>query len=263
MLSQQSHLTDQELLLAADGELGSKRAAEISDHLSECWLCRARKQALDEAIVDFIRLHRGHFDPLLPSAAGPRAKLRARLAEVAGTQQSRPKLGPQLFGWRQAAAGLFLAAILVAGYHYWLSSSSPRIVLPEARLTPGAVATVNREQVCNSDWPKNRGVPATIQHKVFEEYGIPNAAPRAYEVDYLITPALGGSDDIRNLWPQTYSNTAWNAYVKDALEDRLRGLVCSGQLDLATAQHDISTNWIAAYQKYFHTDKPRERWKTE
>jgi hypothetical protein len=44
--------------------------------------------------------------------------------------------------------------------------------------------------------------------------------------------------------------------VKDALEDRLHDMVCSGQLDLATAQHDIATNWISAYKKYFHTQNP-------
>ncbi len=26
--------------------------------------------------------------------------------------------------------------------------------------------------------------------------------------------------------------------------------VCAGQLDLKTAQHDIATDWIAAYKKY-------------
>jgi hypothetical protein len=40
------------------------------------------------------------------------------------------------------------------------------------------------------------------------------------------------------------------------LEDRLHQLVCDGSLDLATAQRDIETDWIAAYKKYFHTDKP-------
>jgi hypothetical protein len=33
-------------------------------------------------------------------------------------------------------------------------------------------------------------------------------------------------------------------------------MVCGGQLDLSTAQRDISTDWIAAYKKYFHTDRP-------
>ena len=43
---------------------------------------------------------------------------------------------------------------------------------------------------------------------------------------------------------------------KDALEDRLNELVCQGQLDPATAQRDIADNWIAAYKKYFHTNRP-------
>ncbi|MGJ5819871.1 hypothetical protein [Paludibaculum fermentans] len=44
--------------------------------------------------------------------------------------------------------------------------------------------------------------------------------------------------------------------VKDALEAHLRTLVCEGQLDLLTAQHEISTNWIAAYQKHSHARPP-------
>jgi len=115
---------------------------------------------------------------------------------------------------------------------------------------------VARAELCNSILPKNQVVPADLRRRVFQVYGIANADPRAYEVDYLITPALGGADDIRNLWPQSYVSTVWNARVKDALEDRLRDLVCQGQLDLADAQRDISTDWIAAYKKYFQTNQP-------
>jgi hypothetical protein len=72
----------------------------------------------------------------------------------------------------------------------------------------------------------------------------------------MITPALGGADDLRNLWPQSYSSAVWNARIKDALEDRLRDLACHGDLDLAVAQREIASDWIAAYKKYFHTDRP-------
>jgi hypothetical protein len=263
MLTQDSHITDQELLLAADGELPPARAGQVSAHLSECWPCRARKQELEQAIVDFIRLHR-ELDPLLPPAAGPRDLLKARLSEMASVPQSRGNRLFRLFDWKETAAALLFLAMVAIGYHFW--SPLPvfrRISVPEPRLTPGAVAFVNRDQVCNSAWPKNRAVPTSVRRKVFEEYRISGAEPRAYEVDYLISPALGGADDIRNLWPQSYSATAWNAYVKDTLEDRLRELVCSGQLDLAMAQRDISSDWIAAYRKYFHTDKPLETEKTE
>jgi hypothetical protein len=101
-------------------------------------------------------------------------------------------------------------------------------------------------------------IPATLAYRVFEKYKIRNPRPRAYEVDYLITPALGGADDVRNLWPQPYGEGEWNAHVKDALEHYLHGLVCEDKLDLATAQRDISVNWIAAYQKYFKTERPLE-----
>ena len=44
--------------------------------------------------------------------------------------------------------------------------------------------------------------------------------------------------------------------MKDALEDHLREMVCGGQLDLKTAQREMAVNWIEAYKKYFHTDRP-------
>jgi hypothetical protein len=95
-----------------------------------------------------------------------------------------------------------------------------------------------------------------MRQKVFAEYGIRNARPDDYEIDYLIAPGLGGLEDIHNLWPQPSKAEGWNAFVKDDLEERLHQMVCSGQLDLWTAQRDIAADWIAAYKKYFHTDTP-------
>jgi len=152
----------------------------------------------------------------------------------------------------------FLALLIYFGPAF-ASRQAAHVVpvsFPEPSLTPGVAAAVNLEQVCLAMPPKNRIVPASLQRRVFEEYGIAGAEPRAYEVDYLITPALGGAEDIRNLWPQSYSPAVWNARVKDALEDRLHDMVCEGRLDLATAQRDISSDWIAAYKKYFQTDRP-------
>jgi hypothetical protein len=92
-------------------------------------------------------------------------------------------------------------------------------------------------------------IPEEMQRRVFAAYGIKSPRADQFEVDYLITPDLGGTDSIRNLWPQPYS-VRWNAQVKDKLEQRLHQLVCGGQLDLATAQHDIASDWIGAYRKY-------------
>jgi hypothetical protein len=100
-------------------------------------------------------------------------------------------------------------------------------------------------------------VPTSLRQKVFQEYGIVNANAGDYEIDYLIAPGLGGVEAISNLWPEPYTSRTWNAHVKDALEERLHEMVCAGQLDLSTAQRDIAADWIAAYKKYFRTDRPQ------
>jgi hypothetical protein len=129
--------------------------------------------------------------------------------------------------------------------------------VPDSRLTPGATLPVTSKDVCAAGAVDTvRVVPEPVARRVFASYGIYEPQPRAYELDYLITPALGGGDDIRNFWPQPYGAPVWNAHVKDALEDHLHRMVCEGKLDLATAQRDISKNWIAAYKKYLDTDKP-------
>ena len=69
---------------------------------------------------------------------------------------------------------------------------------------------------------------------------------------HLVPLCLGGSDDFSNLWAQPRETIApkWNAEAKDRLERRLCEMVCSGQLDLATAQQAIATDWIKAYEKF-------------
>lgn len=251
------HIPDQDLLLAADGELPAQRTAAVQAHLVSCWTCRTRMRELEGTIADFVHV-RETAAPELPPASGARAQLQARLAEMA--VGAPPSIWNRLFDRRALA----LACIGVLGV--WIGMRvlpSQRTrgdhevrAMPDPNLTPGAVLPVTREDVCGEGAVEGvRIIPATIARKVFAAYGIDAPEPRAYEVDYLITPALGGADNVRNFWPQPY-DAVWNAHTKDALEDHLRGLVCAGQVDLSTAQQDIAHDWIAAYKKYFHTDKP-------
>ncbi len=99
-------------------------------------------------------------------------------------------------------------------------------------------------------------VPTSLRHEILHEYGIVDGRAADYEIDYLIAPGLGGTEDVHNLWPESYTTPTWNAHVKDNLEEHLHELVCSGKLNLSTAQNDIATDWIAAYKKYFNTDRP-------
>lgn len=79
------------------------------------------------------------------------------------------------------------------------------------------------------------------------------------KLDYLITPELGGTTEAADLWPERYTGSTWNARVKDHLELLLPRMVCTGEVDLPTAQRDIARNWVAAYRKYLPDDRTAHR----
>jgi hypothetical protein len=155
-----------------------------------------------------------------------------------------------------AVAGFFVHRSAVRGHSTAVELQHD--VLPDRSLTPGATRKVTRaSDVCSKAYEEVVGeVSMPLRQQVFQRYGIPNAHASDYEIDYLIAPGLGGVEAIDNLWPEPYRSRTWNAYVKDELEERLHEMVCDGELDLAAAQRDIATDWIAAYKKYFHTDRP-------
>lgn len=248
-----SHISDEELTADLNGELVNSRAAAIAAHLRKCWQCRSRRQQLDNAAAEFVRLQQASFDPLIGPSPGPEARLKAALSDrhVANRSVLRSRRLVTV-----TALGIVVIGFVIFAALRFAERPALAAALPNSRLTPGATRLIEREQVCAIDLSEDaREIPVELALQVFQEYGIRKPRPRAYEVDYLITPALGGADDIRNLWPQPYSGV-WTAQIKDALEDHLRTLVCSGQLDLATAQQEIATNWIAAYRKYFRTQRP-------
>src|SRR5271156_1966645 len=85
MVREPFHLSDEDILLVADGEVSRGRAKQARAHLTACWSCRSRLAELEGTIADFVSLHRRTLDPQLPAANGSRALLKARLAEAAST----------------------------------------------------------------------------------------------------------------------------------------------------------------------------------
>ncbi|HEY3456670.1 MAG TPA: zf-HC2 domain-containing protein [Bryobacteraceae bacterium] len=234
-----THLSDEQLLLAADGELPWRSAVAARLHLTFCPACRTRSSELKTAMGRYARVYREIFQQY--SAAKER--------------RHAPVYWPL-----STAAWIAMAALAVLIWH--LSSPSRHTIalvregaIPRSDLTPGATRAIDRQRACalSDNVPD---IPDALKRQVLREYGIDEAVADRYEIDFLITPALGGSESLRNLWPEPYFHRSWNAYVKDALEDHFHVMVCSGQMDLSTAQREIARNWVAAYQKHFHTRAP-------
>lgn len=132
---------------------------------------------------------------------------------------------------------------------------------PNPHVTPGAVnpavdqANIG-ETICARGYSRSIRPPEEytqrLKHLGIRQYGYSDHRLRDYEEDHLISLALGGSPtDPHNLWPEPHHVIGgWGSYTKDRLEDRLHRLVCQRRVPLAQAQHDIATDWIAAYKRY-------------
>jgi len=123
-------------------------------------------------------------------------------------------------------------------------------VLNDLKATPGAVSTRTAAQLCAKTFRTGpiRLVTEATKHAACAEYGIDKAGcvGAKLEIDHLISLELGGTNDLTNLWPEPYLPKP-GAREKDQVEDTLHRQVCSGTVSLATAQHEISTDWYAVY----------------
>lgn len=123
-------------------------------------------------------------------------------------------------------------------------------IYPNPTLTPGDVfvnATVG--EICQPGYTsKVRDVPVSEKRQVYEEYGLSYPQPKGlYEVDHFIPLELGGSNDIKNLFPEA-ANPKPGFHEKDIVENYLHERVCSQRMTLEEAQQEIRTDWYKIYK---------------
>lgn len=138
--------------------------------------------------------------------------------------------------------------------------------LPDPACTPGAANTRDVTQatigttICVSGYTSSgqrsdgRSVRPPVSYtdalklQGIAAYGYTDKNPSDYEEDHLLPLELGGDGyATRNLWPEPrYGQHP--AASKDALENEMRSLVCSGTVSLAAAQRAIATDWETAME---------------
>ena len=118
----------------------------------------------------------------------------------------------------------------------------------DPRVTPGDIRTT----ICSRGYTDTVRPPVSVTEPIKRErmkaYAVALSLSQI-ELDHLIPLELGGASTIQNLWPEPWDG-ARGAHSKDDLENALNHLVCAGQLDLATAQRAISSDWETAYRRY-------------
>jgi hypothetical protein len=123
--------------------------------------------------------------------------------------------------------------------------------LPDKTCTPGGTLHVSTRQVCKRGYSRRvRNVPESVKDRVYANYGVTRHSAATYEVDHLIPLELGGSNSIKNLFPEAASPRP-GFHEKDKLESRLHTKVCNRQMSLKVAQRAIRTNWVKAYNREF------------
>jgi len=121
--------------------------------------------------------------------------------------------------------------------------------MPSSNLTPGDTLDVARDDLCGSSYTRpSQKISVAMKSQVFDRYRI-SPGSGAYNVDHLIPASLGGSNSLKNLWPQPLSGE-WTYQMKNSLERRLHKMVCSGAIALEKAQREIAADWVSAYKKY-------------
>jgi hypothetical protein len=148
---------------------------------------------------------------------------------------------PPLPSRRSVAATAGAVAVLVAASFAVSRSSPPDTcqagLLPDRSCTPGVVLTSSKLKVCTPGYAQTvRNVTDATREDVRARYAFKGGR---HEIDHLVPLSLGGSNDERNLWPE--SAPAFR--VKDRLEFAAWRAVCAGKLRLRDVQRQFARDW--------------------
>lgn len=129
--------------------------------------------------------------------------------------------------------------------------------LPDPKCTPGSVDPAVTQATISTTICRAGGYTKTVRPPASNTDPVKTSSMKAYgeapgtrgttELDHLVPLALGGSDDVSNLWPEPSDEPGHGVNnSKDALELALNKAVCSHKIPLDAAQNAVAADWTTA-----------------
>jgi hypothetical protein len=115
-------------------------------------------------------------------------------------------------------------------------------------ITPTNVA----DTACTASFAKQHRISAASRSRDLAEllraYGLRSGPKQRYQLAFVIPPALGGANDLRNLWPMPVK-AGTGQTVHDRVLETVTDSVCGKHTGLQAAQFAVSYSWPAALQR--------------
>lgn len=248
------HLTDEQLLLHADGELAHHESHLVRAHLEACWSCRARLDDLQASIHTVARFLSEVVLPGVPPPPGPWRGLGPRLAALHSASR-RPSMVARLRRvWHTRAlilaraarigAALLLATIVAIWWARPAAVSAQELL---TRADAALVVSAHRQLVLEERVPSRGIVLARRQVDIWQNAKTGVKARRVYDDQQRLLaaewtmadgsrtvyrPGMGPRDHhqdtgyalrIEDLWRAEPSATDFRALIGDANPPRVDG----------------------------------------
>lgn len=143
-----------------------------------------------------------------------------------------------------AGAGIGIAALVTCAR----SHAQDFPTRPDSTFTPGIAWTSDAIKACVRPLPPrpSRGEWLALKYAAMQRYGVSWHRRNEVQLDHRIPRCIAGSDDLRNLWPEAWSQ----ASRKDVLEEAICHQVCSGAMTLRDGQaYFRSDEWMRDIDK--------------
>ncbi|GAC1699993.1 MAG: hypothetical protein NVS9B4_00540 [Candidatus Acidiferrum sp.] len=123
-------------------------------------------------------------------------------------------------------------------------------MLPDPRVTPGAVLTTDLSVICVSGYSKTvRHTSGKLKAKVYKAYGVKNTPTSPMVADHIIPIESGGADVFENIWPQpTEPRPA--SHEKDIIENAATKAACAGRVSIIAVQQCFANDWTQCAKLY-------------